>query len=298
MSNDNVEQENGVEVVNLLSGDAPQEDAPVYASKYEEYAAKAEAEMQQAAEAEAGDKAPEPAPEATEGHNESPAIPDKFQGKSQEDVIKSYQQLESEFGRRGSEIAELRKLTDQLLELNTPKAEAPETTPAVDVDTLLEDPQQAIKKVIENDETIKALRESQVQNAVAADKQVFETAHPNYTDTLNDQVFQEWVMKNPLRQEALVRANNQYDYATAKALFDDYAETHGAKVEQAEEKRNTTARKAAQAAVTEEGGNIQQNSKRKVFKRTELIHLKITNRAKYDSMIDEIHDAYARGDVI
>ena len=99
MSNENVEQENEYEVVDLTGGDAPEQAEEVYASKYEMYAAKAEKE---AAEAAAASEANDPEPtESASVPDESPEVPEKFQGKSKEEIIESYMQLESEFGRRG-----------------------------------------------------------------------------------------------------------------------------------------------------------------------------------------------------
>ena len=42
-------------------------------------------------------------------------IPDKFSGKSVEDIVKSYQNLEQELGRKSQEIGELRQLSDSCL---------------------------------------------------------------------------------------------------------------------------------------------------------------------------------------
>ena len=46
------------------------------------------------------------------------AVPDKFAGKSPEEIIESYQNLEKELGRKAQEVGELRKLSDSFLKLN------------------------------------------------------------------------------------------------------------------------------------------------------------------------------------
>ena len=49
---------------------------------------------------------PDETPETLEAETEEPAstIPDKFAGKSVEDIVKSYQNLEQELGRKSQEI--------------------------------------------------------------------------------------------------------------------------------------------------------------------------------------------------
>ena len=60
-----------------------------------------------------------PQPSKTEEQPQQEAdfeIPDKFQGKSMEDIISSYENLEKELGRKGQEIGELRQVTDGILQ--------------------------------------------------------------------------------------------------------------------------------------------------------------------------------------
>ena len=60
---------------------------------------------------------PEETLEAGEAETQEPAfeVPDKFSGKSVEDIVKSYQNLEQELGRKSQEIGELRNLSDSFL---------------------------------------------------------------------------------------------------------------------------------------------------------------------------------------
>ena len=47
---------------------------------------------------------------------EEPSIPSKFAGKSTEEIIDSYTNLEKELGRKAQEVGELRKLSDSFLQ--------------------------------------------------------------------------------------------------------------------------------------------------------------------------------------
>src|SRR6056297_1567571 len=64
-------------------------------------------------EADAEEEVTTPEPEEGQGSE----IPEKFQGKSFEDVVDMYRNLEKDYGRKGNEVGELRKLTDELLQL-------------------------------------------------------------------------------------------------------------------------------------------------------------------------------------
>lgn len=282
MPNDNVEQEQ-VEVVDLFN-ETPE--APTSERKgYEYYAKKAEQEAAANSDGHVTDKASDD------------GIPDKFKGKSVSDIIESYTKLEQEFGRRNNEVGSLRKLTDQLLELNEPsKAKTPERK-KVEVDTLLEDPDTAINEAVDSNPRLKAIEDKLLQQSVAEHKAVFEQAHPNWETTLNTPEFAEWIKASPVRQRMLVEADRDYDYVTGKELFDNYQMAVGSKIADATETRNTNARAAAKKAVTEAGGDNSPKPTRK-FKRSELIKLKLYNPSKYEAMRDEIMEAYATGNVI
>lgn len=66
-------------------------------------------------------------------------IPDKYKGKSVEDIVKMHQEAEKMIGRQAQEVHEVRSLADQLLKRQLEvdkKPEVVENTPEVDV-TLL-----------------------------------------------------------------------------------------------------------------------------------------------------------------
>lgn len=285
------EQENPYtedEVVSLLNSDTPT-DAPVRKG-YDDYVREAKA----AATAEESNGDVTPVDKVDESGFE---MPSKFNGKSAEEIAQSYMELQSEYGRRNNEVGSLRKLTDQLLELKNeaPKDETPKKE--VDVDSLLNNPGETINEAVEGNPRLKALEE----RFTKADRQEslgrLEAKHPKWVDTLQTPEFQSWVMESPIRQRLFVEADTNYDYDTGLELFDMYDLAKGNAVKEAQQERNTNARKSAKQAVTESGGNAEGKPKRK-FKRTELIQLKLTNPAKYAAMQEEIMQAYAEKRVI
>ena len=102
-------------------------------------------------------KVEQPQPEETN-------LPDKYQGKSLEEVVKMHQEAEKLLGRQSSEVGELRKVVDDYISTQTP-AQAPQqqhVEPEDDIDYFT-DPQAAVNRAIENHPKI---REAQLLSLI------------------------------------------------------------------------------------------------------------------------------------
>ena len=224
-------------------------------------------------------------------------IPQKFQGKSVEDVAKSYEELERELGRKGNEIGELRKLTDQLLQLQVAeKAEAgqvaqPEPVKPIDFDSLVENPEQTLNYAVESNPRLKALEEKILGQERASAQAQFEQAHPDWQDVIKSNEFNGWLQQNPALQRTLVQADQSYDYQTGGEILTLYKElkSQAQVATQAEQKQKRD--QALKDGATERGGTGQ--AAKKIFRRADLINLKVSNPEKYQSMLPEIERAYA-----
>jgi hypothetical protein len=234
--------------------------------------------------------------EAPEEEKPEIVIPDKFKGKDLEDVVKSYQELESEFGRRNNEVGELRKLTDELLQLKLNEGKSEEKpAPQMDVDTLLENPEEAISNVVDNNPRLKQLEEQLLQAEREKGRTEFEAKYPDAYEKAQSAEFQSFVTSSPIIQKMFQEAHANYDYASAGQLMDMYDQLHGKQVEEAVQGQENKRQEALKAASVEKGSPGVQ--KRKVYRRSELIQLRLTNPAKYDAMADDIRKAYAEGRV-
>jgi len=288
---DTHEQENltEAEVVSLLQDVSPSS-APSRKG-YADYVAEAEAEAATStADVDTGvqdDKA------TSSGFK----MPDKFTGKSAEEIAASYVELQSEYGRRNTEVGSLRKLTDQLLELNTTSQAPVEAPKSTTVDDLLNNPDATITSAVESNPRLKAIEEKLLSADRAVAKAAFESKHPDWETKMGTEDFASWVLESPMRQRLFKEANNNYDYATGAELLDIYNLAKGNVVQEAKVQRDTQARQAAKGAVTESGGNTTPKAKPK-FRREELIQLKLRNPAKYESMKAQIMEAYADKRVI
>jgi len=229
-------------------------------------------------------------------------IPDKFKGKSDTEIAKSYTELEREFGRKNNEIGELRKLTDQLLQLQVaekqqavqqPSTEA--SAPTVDFDSLVENPAEALNSAVDNNPRLKALEEKILGQERNTAKAGFDKAHPDFEAVLTSQDFQGWIQQNPALHRTLLEADRNYDYATGGEILTVYKELKTQAMSDTKASQEAQRKEALKAGATERGGTGQ--AARKMFRRTELIDLKVRNPQKYEAMRPEIEKAYAEGRV-
>ena len=150
-------------------------------------------------------------------------LPDKFRGKSVEDIVSSYENLEKELGRKGQEIGELRKLTDGILQQQlTTTQSGTEAQEEEDTD-FFDDPDLAVNKAIENHPKFREFEEHQKVQSAQATTQKLETAHPDYLKVVEDPKFQEWVQDSPIRTKLFVDAHN-YDINSAMELIGNWKE--------------------------------------------------------------------------
>lgn len=255
---------------------------------------------------ETSEEAPQEEPEVEEqadedGGEEESHIPDKFRGKSLEDVIESYTNLEKEYGRRNNEIGELRKLTDDILrsslKVNSGEEQSVPASNKIEIDELLDNPESALEKAIGSSPKLKALEEQLVRTQREEAKKGFDVKHPDAYELVASPEMQKWIQSSPIRQQMFKEANDNYNYVMADELFSWYKESTGAKVQEAKEKRNQKAEKDLKAAAVEKGTTGQ--SSKKIFRRADVLKLMRTNPAKYnsDAFQAELVKAYEEGRV-
>ena len=234
---------------------------------------------------------------ATEDDNSTYELPSKFQGKSVEDIVGSYAELERELGRKGQEIGELRKLSDEFLKTqiqnnqqNNPDTQDEETD-------FFEDPQAAIRREIDNHPKIKEAEKINEQSKQQATLAQINQQHPDAQQVVESKEFQEWVSQSKIRQRMFQDANN-YDFDSAHELLSNWKErkliTKTHEVETAQKEAKASALKTGKAESRSSGDSI---GSKKVYRRADLIRLKQTDPMRYDSMADEIFRAYADGRV-
>ena len=220
-------------------------------------------------------------------------LPDKYREKSLEEVVRMHQEAEKLIGKQAQEVGEVRKLADELLKQNLgSKQQQVEVEPEVD---FFENPQKAVQATIDKHPDVLAARQAgmefkrmQIQHKLAQD-------HPDYTQVVNDSEFQNWVKSSPIRLGLYARADGEFDYDSANELLSTFKQLRGIKAKESEKASDATRTKSMKAAQVDVGGSGE--SSKRVYRRVDLIRLKMTDPQRYETLNDEILAAYAEGRV-
>ena len=221
----------------------------------------------------------------------APTLPEKYRGKSVEDVVKMHQEAEKLVGRTMNEVNEVRKLADELIKSQlTAKPQVEEVKPV----DFFENPQEAIRQQIENNPRVLAAEQSARQMQAMQNKQQLAQMHPDVNNVVADPEFQNWVKSSKVRQKLFADADN-YDLDAADELLSTFKELRSARQQKVTEVDNTARNETLKAAAVDTGGSGE--STRKVYRRADLIRLKMRDPNKYAAMQDEIMEAYSQGRV-
>jgi len=233
-------------------------------------------------------EAVEPEQEPSEVSN---TLPDKYSGKSMEDVVTMHQEAEKLAGRQGSELGELRKAVDDLLKtkLNEAKAgnEAVEDT-GEELD-FFNDPTNSVNRAVENSGTVKEMRELLKKQGQQEVMRTLSTEHPDYVEVIQDSKFVDWIKASAVRTELLQRADN-YDLNAARELLGNWKEIKG--IIDKTESINEQDRKQQRKAASTGGRGSSEPMSRKIYRRSDLVNLMKTNPQKYMDNVEEFDRAY------
>ena len=223
-------------------------------------------------------------------------IPEKYKGKSLEDIVKMHQEAEKLIGRQAQEVGEVRRLADELLkqQLSSNKKAQPEVQETQEID-FFEDPKTAVQKAVATHPDVLAAKQAAQQLKAMQTQQQLATKHPDYAQVVQDGEFIEWVKASPLRLNMFAIANAQYDFAAADELLSTFKQIRTAKTTQTQEAGKQALKQNLKAASVDVGGTGE--SSKKVYRRADLIRLRMNDPARYDALQDEIMAAYAEGRV-
>ena len=226
---------------------------------------------------------------------DEPELPKKFQGKSSNEIAEAYENLEKELGRKGQEIGELRKLTDSYLQ--TQISSQAETTTTSEPADFYDNPEQAVRQIIDNHPRFKEMKEQNEKQSASLTAQQLEKAHPDFQEVISDGGFQEWVNGSKIRQR-LYKEADSYDFDAADELLTNWKErqmiSKTKEVNADKKTKRATAMKAGEAVSSASG---ESTAGKKIYRRADLIRLKVTDPKRYDDLEDEIYQAYSEGRV-
>lgn len=224
---------------------------------------------------------------------DKPKVPSKYEGKTMEDIIQMHQEAEKLIGRQAQEVGEVRRLADELLKQNL-AAKKIEPAKQEEVD-FFEDPQKAIEKAVATHPSVLAAQQAALQMKAMQTQQQLASKHPDYNEIVRDGEFQEWIKSSPYRLNMFALADSQYDFAAADDLFTTFKQIRSAKNKQTTTAGEQVLKQNLKAAAVDVGGTGE--SSKKVYRRADLIRLKMTDPARYEALQPEIMAAYAEGRV-
>lgn len=230
-------------------------------------------------------------------------MPEKYKNKSLDEIVRMHQEAEKLIGRQAQEVGEVRKLADSLLKQQLEAKHDKQPEPAQEIDWF-DDPQKAINQALESNPVLRQLQEQQAVQAQRAALDAIEKNHPDFVSVAQSEDFQQWVGESKVRQRLYNDANN-YDVDSALELLNNYKSLRGLRQQKEEtskaadealKKTDSEGRsKALKAAAVQQGGTGETG--KPVYRRADLIRLRMQDPNRYESMADEILNAYAEGRV-
>lgn len=221
-------------------------------------------------------------------------LPEKYRNKSLEEVVRMHQEAEKLIGKQAQEVGEIRKLSDELIKQNlgSKQQRVQEEEPEVD---FFQDPQKAVQATIDKHPDVLAARQASMDFKRMQVQQKLSQEHPDFSQVVGDSEFQNWVKGSSVRLALYAKADSEFDYDSANELLSTFKQLRGIKAKQAEQTSDATRAKNMKAAQVDVGGSGE--SSKRVYRRADLIRLKMTDPVRYEALSDEIMQAYSEGRV-
>jgi hypothetical protein len=238
--------------------------------------------------------------EAADVQEQVEELPEKYRGKSAIEIAKMHQEAEKLIGRQANEVHEVRSLADQLLKQQL-DARARETKPIEESleDDFFADPASAVNRQVEKHPAVLEARQAALEMKRMKTAQQLSSKHPDFATIASDSGFQDWVKSSAIRLNLFAKADAEFDFESADELLSTYKELKQIKQQnqnvQSAAVESKAQEQAMRAATVDVGGAGE--SSRKVYRRADLIKLKMTDPDRYMQLSDEIMAAYAEGRV-
>ena len=223
-----------------------------------------------------------------------PEIPEKYQGKSIQDVVQMHQEAEKALGRQGGEVGELRKIVDDfILSQSTTVEQAQEQVTEVD---FFENPKDAVNQAVQNHPAIKAAeRAANDFTKQTAQAQIMQK-HPDAETIIQDADFNKWVQSSPVKQEMARKAAVEHNFELVDELLTDWKDRQTL-VRQTLETEETARKQTVSKASTGSAKGSTEKPSKKIYRRADIIKLQMTDPDRYEAMQPDIIKAYSEGRV-
>lgn len=200
-----------------------------------------------------------------------PDMPERFQGKSAEEIAQSFVELEAMSSRQANDLGTMRKTVDQLLELQSHSTPEPTPVEPISIDDVYDNPTEAITKVAEQavGSKIEALEAELAQARYNNELAGLDAKYQGWRADAQSPEFVQWTQSQAYRTRMAVEADRG-DITAADSLLEMWydhknVDTAAAEAENAQ---------ALQHAQLESGGPTAVESE-VTFSRAELLNQRI-----------------------
>jgi len=227
-------------------------------------------------------------------------LPEKYRGKTAIEIARMHQEAEKLIGRQANEVHEVRSLADQLLkqQLDSKAKEAKPIEESLE-DDFFADPASAVNRQVEKHPAVLEARQAALEMKRMKTAQQLSSKHPDFATIAQDAGFQDWVKSSAIRLNLFAKADAEFDFESADELLSTYKELRQIKqqnqVQQSADVESKSQEQAMKAATVDVGGAGE--TSRKVYRRADLIKLRMTDPDRYMQLSDEIMQAYQEGRV-
>ena len=225
---------------------------------------------------------------------QKPELPEKYRDKSLDDIVRMHQEAEKLIGKQAQEVGEVRKLADELIKQNLGSRQQQTRQEEPEVD-FFENPQKAIQRTVDNHPDVQAARQATLEMRRSQIQQRLAQEHPDFGEIARDQDFANWVKSSPVRIKIFEQADSGYDFDSANELLSTYKQLRSVKQKQTSDEGEVTRKQNLKAVGVDVGGSGE--SSKKVYRRADLIRLKMQDPDRYDALSQEIMTAYQEGRV-
>jgi hypothetical protein len=216
-------------------------------------------------------------------------LPDKYRDKSLDEIVRMHQEAEKLIGKQAQEVGEVRKLADELIKQNLGSRQQQTRQEEPEID-FFENPQKAVQRTVDNHPDVQAARQATLEMRRAQVQQRLAQEHPDFGEIAKEQDFANWVKSSPVRLRIFEQADAGYDYDSANELLSTYKQLRSVKQKQSSDDGEATRKQNLKAVGVDVGGSGE--SSKKVYRRADLIRLKMQDPNRYDALSDEIMQAY------
>jgi hypothetical protein len=222
-------------------------------------------------------------------------LPEKYRGKSIQEIVSMHQEAEKVIGRQGGEVGELRSVVDEYIRTQIASQTQPEQADPEPVD-FFDDPQAAVSQAIERHPDVIQAKQTAQESKQNAALNALRDKHPDMPDVVNSPAFAEWVKGSPIRTELYARADANFDYDAADELISTFKERTKA-VAETTQVETAARQQQLRAAQTGSASGAGTSGAKRVYRRADIIKLMKTDPDRYDALSTEIMQAYAEGRV-